>query len=116
MSAYTEAQSIADAGEAAGRALWAALEHSGVAESNLVRVFEITLETIADERVGSHEEITLWFAHAMKAIPIVKLDGPSRTINARRADIAWQAFVDLVHDDEPDRVADFRRKAKMEAA
>lgn len=116
MSAHSEAQLIADQGEAAGRALWAALEHSSVAESNLLHVFEVALETIADERLGSHEEITLWFANAMRAIPIVKLDGPSRTINARRADIAWQAFVDAAHADEDAQAFDARRKAKMEAA
>lgn len=116
MSAHSEAQSIADQGEAAGRALWAALEHSGIAESNLLHVFEVALETIADERMGSHEETVLWFASAMKSVPLVKLDGPSRMINARRADRAWQAFVDAAREDEDAQAYDHRRRAKMEAA
>lgn len=109
MSAYTEANALADAGQSFGALLWPVIEAAGLPNraARLLQ-FEVALDTLADERPGTQEENAVWHAFAMKAIPIAELDGPSRTIINRKADNARGVLIMALLDDEAASAADHR--------
>ena len=106
MSAYTQANEIAEAGQAFGALLWPVIEASGLPNraAKLLQ-FEVTLDQIADERAGSVEANTVWAAYAMKAIPQVELDGPSRVIINRKAENALDTLIDALLADARENAA-----------
>lgn len=105
-SAYTQANEIAENGQAFGALLWPVIEASGLPNRAAMRLqFEITLDQIADERAGSVEANTVWAAFAMKAIPMVELDGPSRVIINRKAESALDTLIDALLADQRENAA-----------
>lgn len=108
MHPHTECQRVADEAAAFSRSLWSALQSVGLRDVDLVHQSGLIFDQIADERVGSDEESTLWQAAAMKALPQERFDGPNRTIISRRFDAAWRAYSKALMADAEYQAADFR--------
>lgn len=97
--ATLEALRVSDAGLEAGNALWAAIDAANIRRE--VLAFECALQTISEE-IPYDDERELFYASAMKAIPLVMLTADQRTQIAREYDAA---YVNLVHARQADEEA-----------
>lgn len=115
MSLYMEIKRVADEGLAAGEALWSVIEaagRAGLRQRQLVNTFGLALDAITEEMPA--QEGRLFGAYAMKAIPIVLLDGAMRAVITRTANNAWSAYYDHLADQEREAALDHAHDLRSE--